>query len=371
MIRSMSVMAPAPTEREPRLALTVTLERMIPGLPSVAEIAAVIGALVKAFVLGSPTAPGTVDVFELQAGLASSLLVIEEGRTSFVVSGGGDGGIRSWLTDGRKGPLASGGGDGALRSWRLDGERGPLEIADAHDGVLSALVAIEHEDQPLIVSGGGDGALRSWRLDGRSGPLEIPKAVWSLATLVHEHQWVILSGRLGRELHSWRLDGHQGPVDINHAHEGAVSAIVTIEYQDQPLIVSGGGDGALRSWRLDGRAGPLQVSQVHTWMVWALVAAAHEGQPLIVSSGAGGAIASWRLDGRPGPLSVSDVRQDRVGFSDLELANLDSVGSQPWMSLGTRTASQLEVRHLSFASPLELQLHVPAALLGLLAVLSG
>ena len=72
--------------------------------------------------------------------------------------------------------LVSGGGDGALRSWRLDGSPGPLSHEQAHIGVVEALVLGEWEGEPLLVGGGGDGALRGWRLDGGPGPLSHERA---------------------------------------------------------------------------------------------------------------------------------------------------------------------------------------------------
>ena len=60
--------------------------------------------------------------------------------------------------------VISGGGDGALRSWRLDGSLGPLDRADAHDGAIRALAVLEHDGAPLVISAGDDGALHSWRV---------------------------------------------------------------------------------------------------------------------------------------------------------------------------------------------------------------
>ena len=78
----------------------------------------------------------------------------------------------------------------------LDGTAGPLTHDNAHDGIL-ALVAVEHEGQPLIVSAGGHPGLRSWRLDGTPGPLTQDNAhegaIWALAAVEHEGQSVIVS----------------------------------------------------------------------------------------------------------------------------------------------------------------------------------
>ena len=72
--------------------------------------------------------------------------------------------------------IVSGGGDGAIRSWLLDGSPGPLDLPNAHTNWIRALVVLDHDGEPLIVSGDDDGAIRSWLLDGSPGPLDLPNA---------------------------------------------------------------------------------------------------------------------------------------------------------------------------------------------------
>jgi len=398
------------TGREPRLALGVTLERILPGLPSVDELASVVGVLIEILAIASP-ASGPFDV-RLECAQRTVLVAHED--HSLVVSGGVDGTIQSWWLDGQPGPLnvpeahedavwalavvehegqpmiVTSSADGALRSWRLDGQPGPINVPEAHrDGVL-ALVVVDQGSQPLIVSSGADGALRSWRLDGEPGPLqihEIQDQVLSLVAVENDGQPLIV-GSVGRAIHTWWPDGRRGPYEIldtqvagistlavleheddsllvggcidgqirswhlgegwlasfevSPAHAGSVSALLAIELAGQPLIVSGGADGAIRSWWLDGQRGPLDIPDAHVGVVLSLGVAGHDDHPLFVSSGSDGAIRSWPLQSWPPDASV--VRQP------------------VFMSLGTQAARQLEVRRLCFASPLEIQLHLPEAI---------
>jgi WD40 repeat protein len=275
-----------PTTREPRLALSVTLERTIPGRPSVAEIASVIGVLTKIFDLASPRESAsplaTLEVPRAHTGAVRALAILEHRQEPLIISAGDD---------------------GAVRSWRLNGQPGPLDIARAHTGAVNSLAILEHQQQPLIISAGDDGAVRSWRLNGQPGPLVAPGA-----------------------------------------HLGPVRALAILEHQQQPLIISAGGyaNGAIHSWRPNGQPGPLVAPGAHTGAVNSLAILEHRQEPLIISSaGDDGAVRSWRLNRQYGVVAAQ---------------------TGPWMSLGTQTAEQLEVRQLSFASPLEVHLIMSTAL---------
>lgn len=105
-----------------------------------------------------------------------------------------------------------------------------------------------------------------------------------------------------------------------------------MERDGEPLVISAGGDGALRSWRLAGTPGPLARENAHI-VIWSLAVVECDGEPLVISAADEGALRSWRLR------------------------------AAAWKSLGSATAEQLALRRLSFASPLELELYVPAVLL--------
>jgi hypothetical protein len=67
------------TRREPRLALNVTFERSIPGLPSVVEVTSVIGKLTRIFEVAS-SLPGSLDTADAHVSGVTSLVVIGYGR---------------------------------------------------------------------------------------------------------------------------------------------------------------------------------------------------------------------------------------------------------------------------------------------------
>ncbi len=379
------------TEQEPQLALGVTIERTIPGLPSIAEVASVIGALTDVFVAASRPSQ------RLGPGVSSLALLEYEGKP-LIVSGGGDGALRSWHPDGQPGPLnvpnahglllvsslavvdyrgepliVSGGADGALRSWRLDGRRGPLNVPRAHVDWVWSLVAVEYIGDSLIVSGGGDGALRSWHPDGQPGPLNVrahAPSVSSLAVLWYEGGPLIVSGGGDGTLRSSRLDGRPGPLNVPRAHVDWVWSLVAVEYIGDSLIVSGGADGALRSWQPDGQPGPLNVAHAHASSISSLVVLEEIDdlwirevvifrEWVIVSGGGDGTLRSCRMDGHPGPLSVVAGSPRPRG----QRSPRPRGQSSAWMSFGTRTAAQLQVQRLYLASPLELTFLIPAALL--------
>jgi hypothetical protein len=88
------------TDREPRLALSLTLERTVAGLPSAAELASLVGVVTIVFELADP--------------------------------------------------------DGALRPAMSS----PLTVERAHTGAITALAVLQHDGAALIISAGRDDALR-------------------------------------------------------------------------------------------------------------------------------------------------------------------------------------------------------------------
>jgi WD40 repeat protein len=204
-------------------------------------------------------------------------------------------------------------------------------ITDAHSNGVTALAAVEHGGEPLIISAGWnqagcDQAIHSWRLDGRVGQLNLRQAkLGSICALEHDGEPLIILGGSDGSLSSWRPDGGTGPLQVPHAHVDEnghgrpIRALAVAAYTGEPLIVSAGEDRALRSWRLDGSTGPLQKPDAHSRKIATAIANADDGfvtsvaisaltvveqhdEPLIISAGYDDVLRSWRLDGRPGPL---------------------------------------------------------------------
>jgi WD40 repeat protein len=410
--------SPDETRREPRIALSVTLDRIVPGSPSIVEIVSVIGVLTKIFAVISPPA-GALEVPDAHhSGGVYALAVLEREGEPLIISAGADGAVRSWRLDGQPGPLRTedrgddllwslvvgehngepviitGSDYGVLQSWRLDSRPASLNVPDAHSReAVTALTVVEHDGAPLITSAGRDGAVRSWRLDGGHGPLYVDRAhrggFMSLAVLEHHGEPFIISASSTDEaVRSWCLDSRRGPFDVPFAHRGGVSSLAVLEHHGEPLIVSAGvDDTALRSWLPNGRQGPFLVN--NPWPLQSLAAIQHHGEPLIVCGGILGGLWSWRLDGNMGPLNVPkpyvgtvlslamiEHGNDSVVISgshdgtirSWQVANWQehasaTVRGPAWTSFATPVATQLEVRRVSFASPLDLLLQLPQSLL--------
>ncbi|MCA1679968.1 MAG: WD40 repeat domain-containing protein [Actinobacteria bacterium] len=195
------------------------------------------------------------------------------------------------------------------------------------------MAVVERDGAPLIISAGVYAALRSWRLDGSPGELAVdgphPRTIWALAVVERDGAPLIISAGGDGSLRSWRLDSSPGELAVDDAHTGWINALAVVEHDGAPLIISASGDGTLRSWRLDSSPGELQREDAHPDAIRALAVVEHDGAPLIISASEDGALRSWRV--APGA----------------------------WARLGGPRAAQLEVRRVSFGSPLELEVLVP------------
>ena len=178
---------------------------------------------------------------------------------------------------------------------------------------------------------------------------------------------------------AFSANGAPGPLHVHHAHSDGIGALTVAEEHGAPLIISAGQDGALRSWRLDSTPGPLHVNDAHTARIMALAVAEEHGVLLIISASHDGALRSWRLDGTPGPLHVDDAHNGGIGalavVEDDGASLIISAGAdgalRSWRLGACRSliaelegdaAATLAVRQLSFASPLEIALTLPAEL---------
>lgn len=406
-----------PTEREPRLVLGVTLERTAAGLPTIADVASAIGAIASLFVAAAPSV-ASLDVPCTGQGPISVLLAVEQEGESLIISGGEDGTLRSWRLDGQAGPVdiadpehepvsallaveyegeplvISGGEGGTIRSWRLDGRAGPLSARQP--GTVWAIAAVENDGEPLVISGGGDGTIRSWRLDGQPGPFGVVDTgggeVRQIVVIENGDEPIVVAGRDDGTLKSWYLDGRPAPI-TDGADVGSLRLMAPVAYQDETVLLTGGWDGTVRSNVLDGGTGPIALNHVPRGSVW-IVAPGPDGAPTVVSGGWDGSIRSQALDGTPGSFTVIRAHNGPVWallavqyrghavivsggrdgslrswwVSTPKLGQAVIPGPPPWTLLGGPIAGLLEVRQLSLASPLEIQLHVPGAVLAAPAV---
>jgi hypothetical protein len=340
------------TGRKPQLALSATIERRAPGLPSVSEIVSVLAVVTSAFEFGLQMASPPDE---------------EHGSHAVPIEDPGE--VRSLVViDYEDEPLIVAGGVQSIDSWRLSGERGPLRVPMASE--ICALAVIDYEGQPLVVSGSG-GSIGSWRLSGERGPLHVPIAgeIRTLAVVEYEGGPLILTGGIGT-IESWRLSGERGPLHISQV--GGIRALAVMDYEGESLIVIGGVESIRSRW-LSGQNGPLDISQVRG--IRALAVMDYEGEPLIVTGGMG-AIDSWRLSGERGPLHVSVPSAIRAlavarveGKPLIVTGGMGAIDSwrppsrKPvWMTFDTPAATELRIRRLSLASPLELVLHLPVAI---------
>jgi WD40 repeat protein len=204
-------------DHEPRLALSLTLERSVAGWPSVAELASLIGVVTMIFELADPDGAlraavrTPLTVRKAHTGRVEALAVVEHDGAPLIITAGSD---------------------GALRSWRVDGSPGPLAVNDLHLGSIDALAVVEHHGAPLIITAGIDGSLRSWRLDGSLGEFTIdgahPSGIWALAVLEHHGAPLIISPGDDGALRSWRLDGSPGEFSVDGAHLGPINALAVV-----------------------------------------------------------------------------------------------------------------------------------------------
>jgi WD40 repeat protein len=353
------------------------------------------------------------DIFAMASDLGVHLNGQPVGRLHLPQQTDGAGGLVALAAVESQGAplMISGQIDGTIRSWDLGkghSERLQPDRLYAVPGGLAALTTANYYGDPLIISASLDGVIRNWHLDGRPVPFEfievrppVRSGVVALTAVDYQSDPLIVSGHSDGSIHSWRLDGRPGPGARSYGDTaGGVMSLAAVEYHGEPLIISASVDGSIRSWRLDGRTGPLQLSGPHTGAgVVALAVAEYAGESLIISISVDGVIRNWRLDGRPGPqlddpssktgtgtlfptlrlgwvalaaaefkgelLIISGHRDGRLHAWQLNPGRPDT----PLTSFGTRTAAQLELRQLSFASPLELQLVLPASIAAAPAIL--
>jgi hypothetical protein len=266
-----------------------------------------------------------------------------------------------------------------LKSWTLDGESGHFNVTEAHEKGVMSLGVASGLAGPMVVSGGADGTIRIWSVDSASLYADIPEAhkrgVWTLlATEDEQHRSIVVSGSLDGSLRSWTLDGQ--PAGIEARGRGHVMALAQADYHGQRLVVSAH-DQALRSWWLDGRAGPFAVDEAHGRGVLALATVTRDGETLVVSGGHDGDVKSWRLDGSPGIFQLPRLHSRVISLLALEHTGpvlivggeegtirswrphgIALVRGPGWAEMDVPTANDVQLRRMSLASPLELELHL-------------
>jgi len=167
-----------------------------------------------------------------------SLDLIEAGNRRYVVTAGGEGACRLWLTD-------------AVLDERIMNAQ-PL----AHRGPVSAIqLAADPAEETLVVTGGADGDVRVAARDLTEGGELLTRhdsGISALAclSLGHERSHVV-SGSIDGTLRLTPVDGRrrQDSVVLGIAHEG-IGALSVGMLEDRQTLISGGRDGTVTAWDL-------------------------------------------------------------------------------------------------------------------------
>ena len=230
--------------------------------------------------------------------------------------------------------MVRGGEDGQLQWLDAQGNPTDTEVADAHRGVVSAVVV--SPDGQTVVSSGADGTLRRWDRNGAplgepiagqggpilalalspdgqtlaSGSADGTVERWSLTdgsalgTPIAAHDGpvqalhypaggqALFSGSSGGDLGFWNADGTTAGQSAN-AHEGGVTTITSSP--DGQVLTTTGADGTLRNWDRSTLQPRGETIQAHDSAVSA-VAYTPDGGTL-ATAGADSTLQLWNPDG--------------------------------------------------------------------------
>ena len=185
------------------------------------------------------------------------------GERDRLISGGGDGTVRLWLTDGTllntfsdrtftvtslavspdRSQIAIGSDDRQVHIWRADGTA--LRVLSGHTNYVSSVAW--SPDGKQVVSGSNDGTAQIWSADGQgsrvlSGHTDVVQSVaWSSTGTIATASW-------DKTIRLWRADGTLVTTLTNHTDQ-----VFAVSWSpDGQTLASGSRDGIVRLWRSNG-----------------------------------------------------------------------------------------------------------------------
>jgi WD40 repeat protein len=221
---------------------------------------------------------GTQQVGLGHVGPIWSVDCLSAGDRRYIVTAGGEGACRLWLTDAvlhekithaqplaHRGPVSAielavdpaeqvlvltGGSDGDVRVGAPSLAQGG-ELLTRHDSEISALISVTIDDvRSHVVSGSVDGALRltpvSARRQRESTVLGIAhEGVTALSSGALGTRHEVVSGGRDGTITSWNLDTRTPNKTVQGCRYGSVQALCHIEGHGDGMLVAGGQDGGL------------------------------------------------------------------------------------------------------------------------------
>jgi WD40 repeat protein len=221
---------------------------------------------------------GTQQVGLGHVGPIWSVDFLSAGDRRYVVTAGGEGACRLWLTEAvldekithaqplaHRGPVSAielavdpaekvlvltGGSDGDVRVGAPSLAQGG-ELLTRHDSDVSALISVTIDDvRSHVVSGSVDGALRLTPIGARrqreSTVLGIAhEGVMALSSGALGTQHEVVSGGRDGTITSWNLDTRTPNMTVQGCRYGSVQALCHIEGHGEGMLVVGGQDGGL------------------------------------------------------------------------------------------------------------------------------
>ncbi|WP_406300067.1 hypothetical protein OG948_33415 [Embleya sp. NBC_00888] len=268
----------------------------------------------------------TVELGTANTGDAYAVDITTVGGRPTVVSGHGDGSVRTWdlftgrslgpalraHTDGVRSivcaeldgrPVAvSGGADNLAHIWDLESRRQIGRPFTGHTDWIRSMAVSSLEGRTVVVTGSADNSAQVWFLDtqeqlGRPlrGHTDWIRSV--ACTLLHGRPTAVTVSADGTA-RLWDLQSQQPVGEAMRGHAGAVRAVTCSVVQGRSVVVTGGADGTLRVWDPETREPVGEPLSGHPGGVWCLTATIHDGVPLVVAGSTDGSVRTWDLDHR-------------------------------------------------------------------------
>ncbi|MDR0489056.1 MAG: WD40 repeat domain-containing protein [Propionibacteriaceae bacterium] len=195
--------------------------------------------------------------------------------------------------------IVSGSGDGMVRTWSTAGQ--PIsELVSSLTGGVSSVALGRLGDRDVIVSGNNDKTVRVWERDGR--PLGEPLTshtgkVAAVALGRLGRRDVIVSGDNDGTLRLWDETGHPVGEPLT-GHTSCVRAVAVGHIGDRDVIISGSNDKTVRIWDETSRSTG-SAATGHTSFVRAMAFGRLANRYVIVSGSNDKTIRLWDRDGQP------------------------------------------------------------------------